>query len=233
MGLSVRYELAFKGTLTAARPVLVALREHSLNLGFAVVSDLIHAVDAAPRRGLISPEESRALANGNWNLSVPNVENPAGGPLHVHVPPLELLEFHLTAPGLEYATLGLAAHPPHPAWPELHTLLRWKSVCCTQPAGHARLGGVQHFLKVHRLVLQVLRQAETLGLVVTVQDDGNYWATQDQKALIDSFHHWEELAAGLHRRRVDGAKPATLAADVLPTLKPRNLMDSSRTHPDT
>jgi hypothetical protein len=245
MGLSVRYELSFAGTIEAARPVLVALRDRAVNFGFDTVTDLIHAVVPTPPSAPggdqsraaphppITPEEMSAVAAGTWHLTTPDPADPLAGLIHHRIPPTELLEFDLVAGGLERATFGLAAHAPHPAWPELHTVLRWKTACCTQPAGHPRLGGVKNFLKFHRLLLQVLREAQTLGLGVAVQDDGKFWETSDQKVLIDQFHHWEELTAGLLRRRADMNKPGTLAADVLPTLKPRALRDSHRTHPDT
>ena len=74
---------------------------------------------------------------------------------------------------------------------------RWSSFCKTQYASAADCGGVPNFLRCHLSVIKMLDQAQTLGILSEVHDEGGYWQKRDLRALADEVGVWNEAVAGL------------------------------------
>ncbi|QNN23344.1 hypothetical protein HED60_14010 [Planctomycetales bacterium ZRK34] len=137
------------------------------------------------------------------------------------VPPVHLIAFTMN-PGMgsEWASFGLCRFPSEadkdmtgaerPIQTELDGW-RWASFCKTQYASNPQYGGIEHFVKCHRRVLGVLDAARALGILESVDDEGEYWTDRDEQALREKVKRWNVSIAGFVGRIKDGN--ATRAVD--------------------
>lgn len=68
----------------------------------------------------------------------------------------------------------------------------YASFCKTQ---YASLHGMEHFLKCHRAVIDLLLIWERLGVKVTITDEGNYWPGRNEKKLLAEVGQMNRLVA--------------------------------------
>jgi hypothetical protein len=105
--------------------------------------------------------------------------------------PSRLVAFRIhPAAGSESAEFGLARYPRQPGW-------SWRAFCKTQYASAPQHGGPANFMRCHIGLIKLLDHAASLGLAVTVQDEGDYWKNRDVQALAREISQWNELIAGL------------------------------------
>ena len=185
MGLTIHYELSVSENLGAARGPRIG----------------------ATRRALRAKDRLRGSGGGA-----------AGGgdeldaPLFVHVGRPEDCCFGSVAPrrgwlvevwpgeGCESAAFGLCQYPRRipfragsvPTGFEGGWLL--KSRCKTQYAGEH---GWQHFLTCHKQIISLLDFWRGLGVQVKVSDEGSYWETRSEKALMERLGLYDGLVAAV------------------------------------
>lgn len=200
VGLSLYWELSAESDVDV-HDLVRALHVSASSAGFDEVGEIVVA------RGDERVEGDDAIAARAWALSQGLATlHPDGEPAR-RVAPVEVVAFRAANPGTEDAVFGLARYDPVERLPKY----RFSGGCSTQ--GASRRGGMPAFLKAHRAVIAVLDKARSLGLKVSVKDDGEFWQSRDPKKLIDKHEEWEGLMAALGRRR-DEKKPCVLAADV-------------------
>jgi hypothetical protein len=126
--------------------------------------------------------------------------------IHYHVEPKHIVAFSCDpGEGCEQANLGLTLYPAVLAVQDprsgrarkLRTELKgwcWSSFCKTQ---YATQHGVDHFLRCHLSVIKMLDHAKKLGILASVNDEGEFWERRDLKALVQQVGQWNEQIAGL------------------------------------
>lgn len=131
------------------------------------------------------------------------------GDSHHPVPPRHGIAFSAwPGAGCEAANFGFCLYPSFLYLDSssgrrrrLATKLRgwqWSSSCETQYASNPKHGGIDHFLRCHLDVIQMLDFIERCGLAtVEVRDEGTYWEGRDLKALAQEVTAWNEVMAGL------------------------------------
>lgn len=65
----------------------------------------------------------------------------------------------------------------------------WHSFCKTQYA--------EEFVKCHLLVIRILDECKRLGILKGVSDEGNYWQTRDLSKLADNINESTKMIEGL------------------------------------
>lgn len=125
------------------------------------------------------------------------------GRRHFTVPPKEVYLF-ITWPGeeCEEANFGLAKYPRAIKLRDekISTNLngwRWGSFCKTHYASKISM---EHFLRCHFSVCQLLKEAEKLGLLEYVKDEGEFWNRRDFEALAREVLEWNHMTQGIAER---------------------------------
>jgi hypothetical protein len=138
------------------------------------------------------------------------------------------------SPGTETGGLGVARSPmsitvpnaksaeieprtlaiPYARWP-----WRGRDSIKTQYSGHARFGGIDHFVRSHLTVIAALDAARDEGFELDVVDDGGYFEHRDVEKLLAELARWNHLVARVagafsdaFRGRVDGTLASPIAA---------------------
>ena len=224
MGLTIHYNLNFRGTQREARRVLDQLHSRARDLPFAEVGDVVELTGAdcayEPRKR-DDPLRWLLIQSGHY------LELPPQGNVHfqAHVMPTHLLAFE-TVPGegSEPANFGLCRYPAtievndnrHPEGRvKRRTGLsgwRWGSFCKTQYASNQECGGVQNFLKCHLAVIRLLDRAKELGILENVSDEGDYWEDRNIEALGRCVGNWNETIAGFAGQLKDSLGEGVVAA---------------------
>jgi hypothetical protein len=70
----------------------------------------------------------------------------------------------------------------------------WYSFCKTQYASNVSL---EHFLKCHWTVCALLKEAEKLGILAEVNDEGDFWGKWDYAALSKEVVTWNDNIRGM------------------------------------
>jgi hypothetical protein len=73
----------------------------------------------------------------------------------------------------------------------------WSSFCKTEYASDPAAGGMENFLRCHLSVIRMLDHAKELGILASVNDEGDYWEKRDVAALAREVGEWNERMAGL------------------------------------
>ena len=167
MGLTIHYKLLTHRRLTLAdvKKITVALHAKAVALEFADVGEPMEVGPDYPGIYHIPPGCKRTSEV---------------------LPPLEGWVFHATpGDGSESVKLGLCRFAGVRGW-------RLHGFCKTQYASHH---GWEHFLKCHRGVIELLRQAEKFGLRVKVEDEGELWKTGSPARLRRKLEEYDGAVA--------------------------------------
>lgn len=189
MGLTIHYTLETRHSLSlaAVRRLLEPLRDRAALLGFVEVGPWLRLGPDYPGLYYQPPGSSR------FSECLP----PAAGWL-----------FHATpGDGCESVRIGLCRHAGVPGW-------RLESFCKTQ---YASRHGWEHFLHCHLAVVLLLTAAETVGLRVTVEDEGGLWESGSFAVLRRNLAEYDEGVAALGGALKDAAEAAdqTIEAPIL------------------
>ena len=71
----------------------------------------------------------------------------------------------------------------------------WGSFCKTQYASNSECGGLPNFLRCHLSVIRMLDHAKELGILESVNDEGEFWEKRDVEALAREVGLWNEMIA--------------------------------------
>ena len=210
MGLTCHYSLRSDASdATGARQLVEALRKRALDLPFAEVGEVVEITGSRcdcqkydgnnPLRWLIVQAGQHIEREGTY----------------YRVKPKHVVAF-TTSPGngCEDANFGLALYPSVILLPKqvgehqrsLRTGLKgwcWSSFCKTQYASSPEAGGVENFLRCHLSVIRMLDHAKELGILGTVNDEGDFWEKRDVAALAREVGDWNESMAALVGRLKD------------------------------
>jgi len=92
---------------------------------------------------------------------------------------------------------------------------RLKSFCKTQ---YASLHGWEHFRRCHTAVIDLLATAESTGLRVRINDEGDYWPGRDLEALqknLDQMNSAVAAVAGVFKDGDEAGKGAPVQSPIL------------------
>ena len=169
MGLTISYELTTRRKLDLAgvRRLTETLRAAAIERGAETVSDLIE-VGPGFHGAFHIPKSARTAAD---------VLSPAAGWLCSVTP----------GDGCESFFLGLCRYEGVPGW-------RLRDFPKTQ---YASRHGWEHFLKCHRMVIDLLRAAQNLGLQVKVLDEGRLWDTGSESILREEIAKHDRMMAAV------------------------------------
>ena len=115
--------------------------------------------------------------------------------------------------GFDAASFGFARHPVqihdhrggHAA---IATNLKgwsWDGYCYTDRVFKSDRGGIEHFLRFHLAIVHLLDDANELGIVRELMDEGGYFETRDLEALAAEVTRWKGLLARLSDEAVEEA----------------------------
>ena len=117
--------------------------------------------------------------------------------------PLHVIAFE-TEPGegCEPANFGLCRYPTAVSHPEFGTRKTnlsgwsWDSFCKTHYASDPRSGGLPNFLRCHLGVVALLDEAQRLGILGEVSDEGDFWETRSLARLTKEIGDQSAMLAG-------------------------------------
>lgn len=190
MGLTVHYSLTLPDHKTP-RNAVEELHRLALTFGFPQVSTREHWTGAAANF-MACPDDDP----DRW------LKIQAGASSNIHAFSIDPGE------GCEQANIGLrrALPPDDPNW-------GWRSFCKTQYASNI---GLEHFLVCHIRLVTYLEDAQNLGIVTDLNDEGNFHDLHDVAALAKEVGEWNELVAALCGQFKDTlSAPALLQAPIL------------------
>ena len=209
MSLTIHYELTTTtGDEAHARKLVQQLRQAALDLPFHHVGEIVELrgdqcdykqrADNDPHRWLL------IQARTDISLQVTPAEQSRGVRRNMDVLPLHVVAFE-TEPGngCEPANFGLCQFPSHVSHPELgmvQTSLNgwsWHSFCKTHYASDPRCGGLPNFLRCHLGVVALLDEAQRLGILGEVSDEGDFWETRSLERLTKEIGEQRAMLAGL------------------------------------
>ncbi len=208
MGLTIHYRLTATGDEEHARKLVQQLRQTALDLPFQHVGDIIELrgdecdyckrADDDPNRWLL------IQARTDIPLPVTPAERRQGVRRDLEVVPRQVIAFE-TEPGdgCEQANFGLCRYPGEVSHPQLgkhETKLdgwSWRSFCKTHYASDPRCGGLPNFLRCHLGVIAVLDEAQSLGILGSVSDEGGFWETRSLARLTKEIGEQSAMLAGM------------------------------------
>ncbi len=222
MGLSLCYELRFKGERAAAQAAIEHLHSVAITQSFDEVGTIIEG----------SAEDPEGSDDPGWQMlgvQYGKKTLPDGREAWIDIPPQQVIAFGIQpAEGAETAHFGLATHPACIEYPyDGGTMLietglagtwSWSQCCKTQYAGLKQFGGEENFLRAHLGLIAVLDAAVELGLQVQVSDDSGYWEDRNEDELRKQLKSWNGLVAafaGQLKDRVDPEAPNSISAPIL------------------
>ena len=97
--------------------------------------------------------------------------------------------------GCEPACFGLAVYPSEN--PGETNFFSWSSFCKTQYASNPEYGGIEHFVKCHLLVIKMLDEAQRLGILEKVADEGGYWESRSLNDLVERVEEYNAVVAAV------------------------------------
>jgi len=207
VGLTIHYQLAATGDEANARKLVQQLRQAALDLPFQHVGEIVEfrgdqcdwkqRPDDDPYRWLL------IQAGTHIALPVSPSEKRQGVTRQLDVRPLHIIAFE-TEPGdgCEAANFGLSQFPSeisHPQFGKLQTKLKgwsWHSFCKTHYASDPRCGGLPNFLRCHLGVVALLDEAQRLGVLGKVSDEGDFWETRSLERLTKEIGEQSAMLAG-------------------------------------
>jgi len=200
MGLSIHYQLRFKGTPAQARKVLNRLGEIAEKIGFAEVQDGVSFVDYktgfndVDKHTPLNPDgeidggyrwakiqgQPRAPYMEEWETEEMYAERLAkwerDRPVKHHSGYVKRIWF---GEGCETTNLALVRCKREQVW---------------SGEGFTKTQYAEDFVKAHTAVCALLRAGEKLGVVSEVSDEGDYYQTGDVTKLLDSLEgNWRVM----------------------------------------
>lgn len=201
MGLTIYYKLRAPEGCNPGE-VMEKLRQAALDLPVEEVSnEVFHLVGQACNCQSLGQDHPLRWALVQAQDSVEDAEPGTGRRVWVSVAPVELYVFSVW-PGeeCEEANFGLARYPDRIEWrgrvlqvPD-SGVWRWRSFCKTQYASNV---SIEHFVRCHVAVCSLLREAERLGILQEVIDEGKFWDTWDVETLVREVGEWNVFVAGM------------------------------------
>jgi hypothetical protein len=207
MGLTIHYQLATTGDEAHSRKLVQQLRQAVLDLPLQRVGEIAEfrgdqcdwkqrAKDDPHRWLLIQAHTQIALPVEPW-------EKRRGITRDMEVLPQHVIAFEtLPGDGCEPANFGLCQFPSevsHPEFGKFKTRLKgwsWHSFCKTHYASDPRCGGLPNFLRCHLGVVALLDEAEKLGFLGKVSDEGDFWETRSLDRLTKEIGEQSAMLAG-------------------------------------
>jgi hypothetical protein len=207
MELTIHYQLATTGDEEHARKRVQQLRQAALDLPFQHVGEIVEfrggqcdwkqRPDDDPSRWLL------IQAGTHIALRVSPSEKRQGVTRQLDVRPSNIIAFE-TEPGdgCEPANFGLCQFPSelsHPEFGKVKTKLKgwsWHSFCKTHYASDPRYGGLPNFLRCHLGVVALLDEAQRLGVLGSVSDEGDFWETRNLERLTKEIGEQSAMLAG-------------------------------------
>ncbi len=207
MGLTIHYQLTATLDEALARKLVHQLRQAALDLPIQHVGDMVEfrgnecdwkwRADDDPYRWLL------IQARTDIPLPVTPAERRRGVRREMDVVPKHVIAFE-TEPGdgCEAANFGLCQYPcevSHPQFGKHQTKLKgwsWRSFCKTHYAGDPRCGGLPNFLRCHLGVVALLDEAQRLGCLAKVSDEGEFWETRNLERLTKEIGEQSATLAG-------------------------------------
>ncbi len=198
MGLTIHYSLrSRKRSQARVREQIELLHKYAQRLDLNYVGP-IESIDGTATDFEQVPESQDEK---RWFLiqSRQYVTDPLDRRRSYVVAPLEVIGFSThPAEGCEAANFGLARYPKFlevddRRMPTRLSGWQWSSFCKTQ---YASIAGPKNFLKAHLSVTAMLDEANRIGVLKSVKDEGDYWEHRDAKSLVESVCEWNELIAG-------------------------------------
>lgn len=207
MGLTIHYEFKLdSASVEGAREKIAALRNLALKLPFAEVGELVE----------IQGEECRVDSE---NTEDPHVflKLRAGkficleSDSYSMLDPTYLIAFNtMPGEGCESAAFGLALHAEPAAVSDWNLM----SFCKTQYASNPECGGIENFLKCHLMIVRMLDEAQKLGILCEVSDEGNYWDTRQIEKLVETVSKYNVLIAGIAGHLKDSQGEGSIASPI-------------------
>ena len=187
MGLTLHYDLRLPGATTpeTVDALLGELHEFALTLPFEYVSSVCTPAPFA-RWGVGEKDPDPWLEFWSKIIAEPYSED---------MPPLagdvETARGFMINPGkgCESALFALMLHDDEPG--TVREWL-WRCHCKTQYASSV---SDENFLTCHTSLVALLDHAITLGMEVTVHDEGFFWETRDEAQLLAELHKMNRLIA--------------------------------------
>jgi hypothetical protein len=207
MGLTIHYEFKLdSASVEGARAKIAALRNCALKLPFAEVGELVE----------IHGEECR--------FDPENADDPhvflklrackfigLDSDSYSSLDPSYLIAFNtMPGEGCESAAFGLAIY----AEPAAVSDWIWMSFCKTQYASNPECGGIENFLKCHLMIVRMLDEAQKLGILCEVSDEGNYWETHKIEKLVETVSKYNVLIAGIAGQLKDSHEEGSIASPI-------------------
>lgn len=207
MGLTIHYQLAAAGDEVHARKLVQQLRQAALDLPFQHVGDLVEFRGDEcdwTRRAKDDPYRWLLIQTcTDVSLPVTPAERREGIRRDVDVLPAHVIAFEAEpGDGCEAANFGLCQYPrevSHPQFGKLQTKLEgwtWHSSCKTHYASDPRCGGLPNFLRCHLGVVALLDEAQRLGCLGRVSDEGGFWQTRSLEGLTKQIGEQTAMLAG-------------------------------------
>jgi hypothetical protein len=209
MGLTIHYQLATTGDETHSLKLVQQLRQAALDLPFQHVGEIIkfrgdqcdwkQRTDDDPYRWLLIQSDAHIA------LPVTPAERRRGvARRDMEVMPQQIIAFE-TEPGdgCEQANFGMCQYPGEvfqPQFGKVQTKLKgwsWHSFCKTHYASDPRCGGLPNFLRCHLGVVALLDEAQRLGCLASVSDEGDFWATRSLERLTEEIGEQSAMLAGM------------------------------------
>ncbi len=208
MGLTIHYQLATTGDEAHARRLVQQLQQAALDLPFQYVGEVVEfrgdecdfkrRADDDPHRWLL------IQARTSIALPVTAAERRRGVRRDIDVLPVHVIAFE-TEPGdgSEAANFGLCLFPvevPHPRFGKVQTKLdgwSWHSFSKTHYASDPRCGGLPNFLRCHLGVVALLDEAQRLGCLAKVSDEGEFWETRSLERLTKEIGEQSAVLASV------------------------------------
>jgi len=207
MGLTIHYQLATTGDEARARKLVQQLQQAALDLPFQHVGEIVELQGDQcdwEQRPKDDPYRWLLVQAGTYIwLPVSPSEKRQGVTRHLDVRPLHVIAFE-TEPGdgCEAANFGLCQYPGEvtdPGFGRHKTKLKgwsWRSFCKTHYASDPRCGGLPNFLRCHLGVVALLDEAQKLGILGTVSDEGDFWETRSLERLTKEIGEQSAMLAG-------------------------------------
>ncbi|MFZ5645558.1 MAG: hypothetical protein ACOY46_18500 [Bacillota bacterium] len=190
MGLTIHYQLGYGGH--SPEEVLEKLRQKALDMPVEEVSpQVLHFAGK-----MANHQSHQGKDEHTWAL-IQATEYVQVGNVSIGVPPKEVYFFSVW-PGeeCEEANFGLAKYPATITYrgrkipTGLGGAWRWRSFCKTQYASNV---STEHFLKCHASVCSLLKEAERIGILKKVNDEGHFWDHWDYEALVREVAEWNSM----------------------------------------
>ncbi len=205
MELSIRAAILFKvpnqeeTSVSDCLNKLEELRQVAVGLPFEAVSNIVHLKGLECALPFANKKYHHSLSNSMLQFEFPDAL--------IELPPQETVFFTAyPGKGCEPATFGLSRYPDRLEVEKYFIKSQypgawlWQFDCTTQYASNV---STEHFVKCHKAVCALLREAISLGIDVNASDDSEFWDNGDEAHLIQEMTQRNKAAAIVTRTLAD------------------------------